>query len=274
VDRRGTREGDTVSQPDGPPVGPPPVDVVCLWKSRTEVASSTVRRYPSEYVLTLRNELVRWFPADQYQFHVITDDAGSLSLPEYRDADSRYPPAFVHSSAALLPGSWALLDVFRRFTRGPTLYLDLGVHVCQCPSVLLAVVREHLAPLDVLLSLPFDGRAKRIADWTTAVMAWNGDFSYLESEFRPPYADIYADVSEWIVRKLKDRDAWIRPVGNFCNLLSYEWHCNGFREGSSPPENTHFVLFEGRYWKHSEGDQYWIGEKPETVESVIRCAGV
>jgi len=147
------------------------------------------------------------------------------------------------------PGWWAKVELFRHF-KGRTLYLDLDTVLVGDPEPLLT------------------GEFLMCRNWvypqllTSAVMAWDGDYSHIADEFGPVAERVMAEYvtcerwgdQAWIAERAGDARAF--PDGS---ILSYRFSLN---ERQPPPPDARIVAFNGTHlpWNGPQWARRWWGQ--------------
>ena len=198
------------------------IKIICVLKSGGD--------YTPEYVLNMKNSLDRVIgDRDDWEFVPYTD------LP-----DAVFP------LMANLEGWWSKLEIFR--CTGPCLYLDLDSVLISDFSHLFGIIR-NLKKYEFLALRPF--RSSEV--WASGIMAWNGDWHQLFTEFKPSDMQVKWD-QRYIFPKLEKLGATVRSIqGYLMGVYSYKHHCR-----EQLPADTSIVCFHGRPRPHQVTWINWV----------------
>lgn len=133
-----------------------------------------------------------------------------------------------------LKGWWSKLEPFRIFTETPTVFLDLDIAIRSDLSSFNEKV-SNIPKDSFYMAAPFNKRE----EWSSWIMAWNGNFSFLFDEITEKNIVDFDWDQRYISWKVKEKEFKIRPIQDLDNRLhSYKIH--------GIPENSLFVSFHGK----------------------------
>ena len=151
------------------------------------------------------------------------------------------------------PGWWSMIEMFR--IEGPVvasgldmIVLDsinrLGELAIACPKNIFYMARPQSKPYN---------KGER---WCSGFQIWNGDWSWLYTEFDPDtHIEFFDKEQRYTAHKLHCRKIEIRAVQDyFDGYYSYRNHC---RRGA--PKNARVVLFHG-HPRPSQCKEKWVRE--------------
>lgn len=173
--------------------------------------------YRPEHVHGLKAQVSHWLPGERF-----------VCLSDMKVDCERVP------LEAGWPGWWSKIELFRHF-KGRTLYLDLDTVLIGDPEPLMT------------------GEFLMCRNWvyphllTSAVMAWDGDYSHIADEFEPVAERV---IAEYVTCERWGDQAWIAerageprtfPDGS---ILSYRF---SLKERLPPPPDALVVAFNGTH---------------------------
>lgn len=145
------------------------------------------------------------------------------------------------------PGWWSKIEVFQ--FGGKIIYLDLDTAIFGSLAPLVDALDEG----SFYMLRPF----KKIEDWASGIMAWNGDFTFLYRDFRVTDIQKHKWDQRYVSSKLETAGVKIRAIQSVLpGVYSYKWHCK-----NGPPPDARVVCFHGKPKPHEIGMPYWEMEK-------------
>lgn len=176
--------------------------------------------YDARYVHALYNSLCIW-GGTSFEFVCFTDleesVPGKVTLKDN------------------LPGWWSKIEIFR--TPGPAIYFDLDTVLVG--SILPFVSEIENAAEDQFFMLRAFNSFRRFA---SGIMAWNGDFSFIHSQFKKGLISKYNWDQKYIA-KARQPDGFVQDLCS--GIYSYKHHC---REGL--PNGARVICFHGEPRPH------------------------
>lgn len=153
-----------------------------------------------------------------------------------------------HQDIALkdnLPGWWSKIELFK--LKGPVVYLDLDTVIVGSIDPLIELA--CLCGEDEFFMLrALNPKRKR----ASGVMIWNGDWSWIHSEFKDKYIERIRWDQKYIELKLARREIKAKSIQDYITgIYSYKLHCK-----PKPPEDARIILFHGRPRPHEVN---WLG---------------
>lgn len=177
--------------------------------------------YDERYIKNLLFQLVTYLPYRPH-FYYFTDCYDLLKTP------SSYP--LIRN----LEGWWSKLEPFNVFTGYPTVFLDLDIAIRSDLSSFDKKI-SNIPKDSFYMATPFNKRE----EWSSWIMAWNGDFSFLFNEITEENIVDFNWDQRYITWKVKGKGFKIKPIQGLDNrLYSYKKH--------GIPENSLFVSFHGK----------------------------
>ena len=209
------------------------VKIICVFRSG--------RDYKAAYVENLKKALDRELKTDDWDMVCFTDV--KLDIPGIE----------VQPFVLNLPGWWSKIEAFRYI--GPCLYLDLDTLVISDFSSIFERIRM-LGDKQFLMLEPFNERQV----WASGIMAWNGDWSWLFTDFQQKDMAAVMD-QKHISKALMEFGAEIGSIqDNLKGIYSYKRHCK-----ASAPDDATLVCFHGKPRPHEIlwlkwVRRHWTGE--------------
>lgn len=215
--------------------------IICVLKTDGD--------YNKEYV----DKLYRGVKANlscEHRFICLTDDKELLNYENLpycvsalkNDLDSLkgYPSS--------IKNYWAKLEIFR--LKGSVLYFDLDT-----------VIMGSLYGFVQALSFETEKRFfmleafNKDRDFSSGIMAWNGDFRFLCKEFQ--MSQHIAKYNKWdqeyIIDSLKEKDVEIETMQScLSGIYSYKHHCK-----DKIPDRSRIICFHGKPRPHEVGGVFW-----------------
>jgi hypothetical protein len=142
-----------------------------------------------------------------------------------------------------LPGWWSKLELFKLIGT-PILYFDLDTLIVNNIDFLARKVSE-MKENEFRMLIPFNPRRRDTGHWASGVMAWNGNFKYLLTEFRLRGNERGWD-QVYIFNKLMSKGIKIKPINDFSNIVS--WKRNDCEK--EIPSGSEIICFHGSQKPH------------------------
>lgn len=210
-----------------PKISSSKLKIICVMKSGGD--------YDSDDVQNLANHVKKAFKCD-YDFICYSDTSSIATEPLQHD----------------LPGWWSKLEIFRE--TGPCIYFDLDVYM---PGDLTPLADWVLSGEKKIAMLEEWKPSWRSFTKNSTIVAWNGDYSNVLSEFNGiSDRNMFRGDQEYITAKLESMGHNITHVQNIISgCYSYKRHCkDGF------PEDSRFIGFHGKPRPRQLGSPYWSAE--------------
>ena len=148
-----------------------------------------------------------------------------------------------------LEGWWSKIEIFEN--TGPCIFLDLDTVLCGDISILAKYIDESYG--EFLMLEHFDKSKILEGKAASGVMAWNGDFSFLRSDFKEKNKKCRMD-QVYIVNKLRRHGIKIGFVNEIIgSIVSYRWHSRT----SGIPSNAVICCFHGKPRPRTIGMPFW-----------------
>ena len=142
---------------------------------------------------------------------------------------------------------WSKIEIFR--IKGNVMFIDLDTVILRNIDRWADAAIE-LGKREFMMIKAFNPTR----DYASALMAWNGDFSWIYREFNFE-RKIHKLEQQYIVSKLKEREINILTVNDALpGIYSYKRHC---RNKGMPPKDASIILFHGKPRPH-ECREKWI----------------
>lgn len=147
-----------------------------------------------------------------------------------------------------LKGWWSKVEIFNE--TGLTLYFDLDTFILDSIDPLAAQITQGTFCMLTPFS-PGDG------GWASGIMAWGGDYSYLNHNFSwPEYGHLKLD-QRYITRQLDEHKVRVYPIQAYLNgVRSYKFECL-----ESVPYDTSIVCFHGKDARPHNIKEGWVKEE-------------
>jgi len=182
-------------------------------------------------------------------------DAGELPIEGVTSKPLRYN----------LPGRYSMLEAFWETGKVIVTGLDtifIGTGLDKVWDVL-----DDTGSNEFYMIKPFRPRAKR--EFINGVMAWNGDWTKLITDYKPEFCLPFRMEMSCTVFKLKQFGAKIRPLDDFIRIGSYKY---GHRNDQRSP-NLDVLCFHGTPRPHEVKNRWivklyaWQGKEYESTET-------
>jgi hypothetical protein len=142
---------------------------------------------------------------------------------------------------------WNKVEIFK-LVNTPCLYLDLDVVILRNINDLI----DKLSTLNTFyMNAPCGDRVEAFGDMSSSIMAWNGDYKYLFTEFTDHDLRYRGDQS-YISAKLKSRGVNIGYMSNLVEVHGWKSKCS-----FGIPPKTKIINFYGRPRPRQLGLPYW-----------------
>lgn len=198
--------------------------IICVLRSGGD--------YDVEYVTNLKKGLDRHIGyRTDWNLVCFTD-----MLHEVKEAKDELDGVEIVPLEFMLPGWWSKLEIFK-YT-GPCLFFDLDTLIMNDISPLMDKVFE-MGEKDFLMLEAFGINE----GWASAVMAWNGDWHQILSDFNPKNMRYYRGDQNYISEtvRLPELETNLDTVQNIIKgVYSYKYHCL-----ANCPPNATIVCFHG-----------------------------
>jgi len=140
--------------------------------------------------------------------------------------------------AAWSQGHWSVTECFR--LTGPVFFTGLDtILMARIDDMLEMVLR--LGPEDFMMMRPINPKRRKMGQFASGVMGWNGDFSWIYHSFPPDRAR--GREQEYTQSVLRKAGRHIVAVDDACDgIYSYKRH---YRTGKAPVERIRLLVFHG-----------------------------
>lgn len=201
--------------------------------------------FNEKYVLSLLN-ICRKKIKEEFAFICYTNDInffGKISNIVFKPLINNYS------------GYWAKLEIFN--IKGACLYFDLDTVIVDDIQFIAEEIKS-LKETQFLAMKKFNAkRWEKEGMFTSGVMGWNGDFSFLSKEFNYLLAkEKYHGDADIIQESLASHNIEIKYIQDIPNhgLYSYKWHCR-----EKLPKDSKVVCFHGQPRPHQVAKQVsWV----------------
>ncbi len=219
------------------------LNIACVYKTGGD--------YDWRYVNRLHDNLVDKLGWNTFEFTILTDNS---DVVEKVDSPARINFVALEMN---LKKFWSKLELFK--LKGRVLYFDLDTIILDSMDTLINEVK--VCPEGSFYMMKAFNRERR--DWASAIMAWNGDFSYIVHNFDEDNT-LEMNYGKWEQKYISDR---LQKMGvniqNINKLLtgirSYKRQCI-----NQIPKDTKVICFHGRPRPH---DVNWLQKEIRRYEN-------
>ena len=220
------------------------VAVVCVLRSGGD--------FYAKDVLNLYRGVNAWCRSSRYGgFYCITD--AGVTVEQEAEREKCLEEITILKRRKLRHKWWSKLSMFNEFVNTPAVYFDLDTYICRDVSGLLEAAYA-LSSDEFLMLTPFRNKISRKMRWLSGIMAWNGDFRYIEKEFKSEKHETVFGDQRWIAAALRSREVVVSSVNSHISVVSYKRH---IEESGIIPEHADVVCFHGRPRPRKVGRPYW-----------------
>lgn len=203
------------------------IKIICVMQSGGPT-------YNADYIHNMHNNIIGKIDID---FEFIC----------YSDVDSPWTKPLTMG----LKKWWPKVEAFKE--TGPCIYFDLDT--CILGNITEMALGVIASPDTFWMKIPVSKSRRRRLGYTSSVMAWNGDFSFMATEFVQPE---YKIDQRYFAEAAKERGILIKYVDKLLperSFSSYKRHIKKKRRRLN--DGTKICYFHGKPRPHAVGFPFW-----------------